>query len=109
MRFGGHDPQLGEPISLCPLDSSSRDTQSRRRIAGLFLGVFHWNALLDTNIKLGIDPAIQFPRLIRRDLRDTPIGLDCVRRSESKCDDAYGFQSSPPVYEVGKGLISLIT
>ena len=30
MRLGGYDPQLGESVSLRPLDGSSRDAQSRR-------------------------------------------------------------------------------
>ncbi len=59
MRFGSHDPQLGESMSLRPLDSSSRDTQSWRRVARLFFYIFHQNILLDTDVELGVDTAIQ--------------------------------------------------
>lgn len=99
----GRNPQFGESMSFRPLDSSSCDVQRRRRISGLFLGVFHRNALIDTNVELGVDLAAQFSRLLRRDLGDTLIGSDRVRRSESKRNNACSSQASPLVYEVGKG------
>ncbi len=106
VRLGGHDPQLGESVSLRPLDGSSRDAQSRRWIAGLFLGVFHRNTLFDTDVDLGVNPTAGFPRLLRRDLGDTPIGQNRFRYSERECNNACGSQASPPEYEVGKGPIS---
>lgn len=56
MGFGGNDPQLGEFISLRPLDSSSGDTQSRWRVTWLFLSVIHQNVFLDMDVELGVNP-----------------------------------------------------
>jgi hypothetical protein len=89
MRLGGHDPQFGESMTLCPLDSSSRDAQSWRWIAGFFLGVFHRNTLFDTDVKLSINPTI-FPRLLRCDFGDAPIGQNRFRCPESECDNTCG-------------------
>jgi hypothetical protein len=106
VRLSSHDPQLGESILLRPLDGSSRYAQSWRRIAGLFLGVFHRDTFLDTNVDLGVNPTAGFPCLLRCDFGDAPIRENRFRYSERECNNACGSQASPPAYEVGKGPIS---
>src|SRR3989344_1110340 len=89
---------------LCEIELAL--ARSRRRAAGLFLGVLHRNTILDTDVELGVDTAIQFSRLLRCNFGDMLVGQNCFRYSESKCDNTCGFQDLPPAHVVRKGLIS---
>lgn len=96
MRLGGHDPQLSESELLCPLDGSSRDAKSRRRITRFFFGVLDRDTFLDANVDLSIHRSVELPRFLRGDLCDASVRQNCFWRSESERDNACSFQSLPP-------------
>ena len=104
MGLSSDYPKPGETTLLCPLDSSSCDSESRWRIAGLFVGVLHLDSRFNTNIELGIYRRYELVCFLRGDLCDATIRQNGFGNSEAKCHDSYLLsQGTPPVK---KGLIS---